>query len=199
MSWVLLHCNKYFLFTTFKESARNEFLQLENVSYWKIHYFLRVKFKLNFHGLLRARDSLDKNKIIQTLQPCFLYAKLVAISSGKLWTKFKKVSILRYIIGGTKLVRGIFPKIHSCWLKSCPSTSYLKAKESGWKIWGASMKKFSYENWENEQNCSNNNNNILLPSCQEIYWLICCKPWIVKDILDELSAPEIWVTLQELT
>jgi hypothetical protein len=84
MSWDLLHCNKYFLFTTFKEGARNEFLQLENILYLKIRYFLHVKFKLNFHGLLRARDSLDKNKIIHSLQPCFSYAELVAISSGKL-------------------------------------------------------------------------------------------------------------------
>jgi hypothetical protein len=84
MSWDLLHCDKYFLFTTFKEGARNKFLQLENVSYLKIHYLLHVKFKLNFHGLLRARGSLDKNKIIHALQPCFLYAELVVISSGKL-------------------------------------------------------------------------------------------------------------------
>jgi hypothetical protein len=83
MSWDLLHCNKYFLFTTFKEGARNEFLQLENLSYLKIHYLLHVKFKLNFLGLLRARDSLDK-KIIHMLQPCFLYAELITISPGKL-------------------------------------------------------------------------------------------------------------------
>jgi hypothetical protein len=83
MSWDLLHCDKYFLFTTFKDGARNEFLQLENVSYLKIYYLLHVKFKLNFHGLLRARDSHDKNKIIHPLQPYFLYAELV-ISSGKL-------------------------------------------------------------------------------------------------------------------
>jgi len=54
------------------------------MSYLKIHYSLHVKFKVNFHGKLRARDSLDKNKIIDTLQPYFLYAELVAISSGKL-------------------------------------------------------------------------------------------------------------------
>jgi hypothetical protein len=46
VNWDLLHCNIKFLFTTFKEGARNEFLQLTDTSLSNKHYLLHVKVKL---------------------------------------------------------------------------------------------------------------------------------------------------------